>query len=54
MGSRQDRRYRAEQVSAGQLRHALPVGIACVQNAYSLLDRSAEPVLELGRQHDID
>jgi pyridoxine 4-dehydrogenase len=40
-------------VSADQLRHALPVGIACVQNAYSLVDRSAEPVLDLCRQHGI-
>ncbi|OZM71301.1 aldo/keto reductase [Amycolatopsis antarctica] len=36
-----------------QLRHALPVGIACVQNAYSVLDRSAEPLLDLCREHDI-
>lgn len=35
------------------LRRALPAGIACVQNAYSLVDRSAEPLLELCRQHDI-
>jgi aryl-alcohol dehydrogenase-like predicted oxidoreductase len=34
-------------VSAEQLRHALPVGIVCVQNAYSLVDRSSEPVLDL-------
>jgi pyridoxine 4-dehydrogenase len=40
-------------VSAEQLRQALPVGIACVQNAYSVLDRSAEPVLELCREHTI-
>jgi pyridoxine 4-dehydrogenase len=40
-------------VSASQLRHALPAGIACVQNAYSVLDRSAEPVLELCREHGI-
>src|SRR6202044_2118324 len=26
-------------VSAGQLRRALPAGIACVQNSYSVLDR---------------
>jgi aryl-alcohol dehydrogenase-like predicted oxidoreductase len=30
-----------------QLRQALPAGIACVQNAYSLLDRSGEPLLHL-------
>jgi pyridoxine 4-dehydrogenase len=40
-------------VSASQLRQALPAGIACVQNAYSVLDRSAEPVLELCREHGI-
>jgi pyridoxine 4-dehydrogenase len=40
-------------VSAGQLRQALPAGIACVQDAYSVLDRSAEPVLTLCREHDI-
>jgi pyridoxine 4-dehydrogenase len=40
-------------VSAGQLRQALPAGIACVQNSYSALDRAAEPVLELCRQHGI-
>jgi pyridoxine 4-dehydrogenase len=36
-----------------ELRRALPAGIACVQNAYSLLDRSAEPLLDVCRQHDI-
>ena len=40
-------------VSAGQLRQALPAGIACVQNSYSVLDRTAEPVLELCREHGI-
>jgi pyridoxine 4-dehydrogenase len=40
-------------VTTDQLRKALPVGPACVQNAYSLLDRSGEPSLELCRQHDI-
>jgi aryl-alcohol dehydrogenase-like predicted oxidoreductase len=40
-------------VSAEQLRHALPAGIACVQNAYSLLDRASGPVLEVCREHDI-
>src|SRR4029077_364704 len=34
-------------VTIDQLRQALPVGVACVQNAYSLLDRSAEPLLAL-------
>jgi len=27
----------------------MPAGLACVQNAYSLLDRSSEPLLELCR-----
>jgi aryl-alcohol dehydrogenase-like predicted oxidoreductase len=40
-------------VSADQLRHALPVGIVCVQNAYSLVDRASEPVLDVCREHDI-
>lgn len=32
---------------------ALPAGIACVQNAYSVLDRTGEPVLDLCREHGI-
>jgi aryl-alcohol dehydrogenase-like predicted oxidoreductase len=40
-------------VSLGQLRQALPAGIACVQNAYSLLDRSGEPLLDLCREHGL-
>ncbi|WP_405564861.1 aldo/keto reductase [Streptomyces sp. NBC_01180] len=40
-------------VSPGQLRQALPAGIACVQNAYSVLDRSSEPLLDLCREHGI-
>ena len=40
-------------VSAGQLRQALPAGIACVQNSYSVLDRTAEPVLDVCREHGI-
>ena len=40
-------------VSPEQLRRALPVGIACVQNAYSLLDRSGEPLLQLCAEHEI-
>jgi aryl-alcohol dehydrogenase-like predicted oxidoreductase len=40
-------------VTLDQFRHALPVGIACVQNAYSVLDRSDEPLLELCRANDI-
>ena len=33
-------------VSAGQLDQAAPAGIACVQNLYSVIDRTAEPVLD--------
>jgi pyridoxine 4-dehydrogenase len=40
-------------VSADQVRQALPTGLACVQNAYSLLDRSNEPLVDLCRQHDL-
>ncbi len=40
-------------VSAEQLRRALPAGIVCVQNAYSLVDRSSEAVLDLCREHRI-
>lgn len=40
-------------VDADQLRHALPAGVVCVQNAYSLVDRSSEPVLGLCREHNI-
>jgi pyridoxine 4-dehydrogenase len=40
-------------VGPGQLRQALKAGIACVQNAYSLIDRSSEPVLSLCREHDL-
>jgi pyridoxine 4-dehydrogenase len=32
-------------VSAAQLRQAAPVGIACVQNLYNVLERDQEPVL---------
>ncbi len=35
------------------VRRALSVGIACVQNAYSLLDRADESLLELCRTHGI-
>jgi pyridoxine 4-dehydrogenase len=34
-------------VRLDQLRQALPVGVACVQNAYSLVERSGEPMLDL-------
>lgn len=40
-------------VSAEQLRQALPAGIACVQNMHSPVDRAAEPVLDLCRAHGI-
>jgi pyridoxine 4-dehydrogenase len=40
-------------VSLGQLRQALPAGIACVQNAYNVLDRADEPLLELCSEKDI-
>jgi aryl-alcohol dehydrogenase-like predicted oxidoreductase len=40
-------------VSADQLRQARPAGIACVQNSYNALDRTAEPVLDLCREHGI-
>lgn len=40
-------------VSVGQLRQALPAGIACVQNSYNALDRTAEPVLDLCREHGV-
>ena len=40
-------------VDADQLRRALPVGIECVQNAYNLLDRATEAVLEACREQAI-
>ncbi|KID31464.1 putative oxidoreductase, aryl-alcohol dehydrogenase like protein [Prauserella sp. Am3] len=40
-------------VTRAQLRQALPVGIACVQNHYNLLDRTAEPVLDECRTRNI-
>jgi pyridoxine 4-dehydrogenase len=40
-------------VTLEQLRAALPVGIACVQNAYSLIQQDDEPLLELCREHQI-
>jgi pyridoxine 4-dehydrogenase len=35
------------------VRRALPAGIACVQNAYSVLDRSQEATLQLCRDNDV-
>ena len=40
-------------VSAGQVAQARPAGIACVQNLYGVLDRTAEPVLDQCRAHGI-
>ncbi len=36
-----------------QLRRALPAGVVCVQNAYSLVDRSDEPLLDLCRAQGV-
>lgn len=35
------------------LRRALPVGLACVQNAYNLMHRDDEPLLELCVEHGV-
>jgi pyridoxine 4-dehydrogenase len=40
-------------VRLDQLQQALPAGIACVQNAYSLVERSGEPMLDLCAQEGI-
>jgi pyridoxine 4-dehydrogenase len=40
-------------VSAEQLDRAAPAGIACVQNLYSVIDRTAEPVLDRCRQYGV-
>ncbi len=40
-------------VTPDQLRRALPAGIVCVQNAYSILDRSAEPLLDLCKARNV-
>ncbi|MEV5963453.1 aldo/keto reductase [Kribbella sp. NPDC051952] len=40
-------------VNAEQLEQALPVGVVCVQNAYSVLDRSAEELLAICAANDI-
>ena len=40
-------------VSVQQLEHALPAGIACVQNLYNLLVRDSAPVLEACRQNGV-
>jgi pyridoxine 4-dehydrogenase len=41
------------EVSIEQLHQVLTAGIVCVQNAYSLLDRSSEPLLELCQQRGV-
>jgi pyridoxine 4-dehydrogenase len=40
-------------VSAEQVDRVAPAGIACVQNLYSVIDRTAEPVLERCREHGV-
>jgi aryl-alcohol dehydrogenase-like predicted oxidoreductase len=40
-------------VTLAQLERALPAGIACVQNAYSILNRAAEPLLHVCQINDI-
>ncbi len=40
-------------VGLEQLHQARPAGLVCVQNAYSLLDRSGEPLLDLCRDDGI-
>ncbi|MER7245321.1 aldo/keto reductase [Kribbella sp. NPDC000426] len=40
-------------ISTEQLKQALPAGIVCVQNAYSLLDRSSEEQLQLCATNNI-
>ena len=40
-------------VSAEQLRGALPAGIVCVQNLHSLVDRRHEDVLDVCREYDV-
>jgi Aldo/keto reductase family len=40
-------------VRLDQLQQALGVGIACVQNAYSLVERSGEPMLDLCAQEGV-
>ncbi len=40
-------------VTVDQLRQALPVDIACVQNSYNLLERTSEPLLNVCHEHDL-
>lgn len=40
-------------VDADQLRQALPVGVACVQNEYSLVERRHESLLEIAAENDV-
>lgn len=41
------------QVSVDQVLQALPAGIVCVQNPFSLVDRTTEPVRALCQEHDL-
>ncbi|MDQ2796174.1 MAG: aldo/keto reductase [Actinomycetota bacterium] len=40
-------------VTAAQLQQALPAGIVCVQNAYNMLERNSEDVLDLCRARGV-
>ena len=40
-------------VTLEQLETALPLGLACVQNIYHLLDRTGEPLLDTCREHGV-
>ncbi len=40
-------------MSAEQLRQAVPVGVVCVQNEYSLVQRQHEALLALAAAHDV-
>lgn len=40
-------------VTLDQLRQALPAGVHCVQNPYSVLDRSGEALLDLCAEHGV-
>lgn len=40
-------------ITADQLRTAVPLGLACVQNIYNLVDRSDEPLLQICAENAI-
>src|SRR5204862_197332 len=40
-------------VGMAEFRRALPAGVACVQNLYNLLDRTAEPLLAECAAHGV-